>query len=270
MGERRGDGGTSGRPVARPVDSGSGRAALETSLAAAMRGRADSAEAEARAVAAFLAGRDGGGIAARTRRRDDWRPTRRWSPGRSMKAVAAVLLAGLALGGVAYAAGPFAHGDGDGAGEGAGPRPSNSVPDRPSAEAVPRAGTVPSDSPGISGPPPPTGSPGTEPPDRSERDRDTQAHCRAYVSVGRRGNALNATAWRRLVTAAGGEDEVEAYCAGRLAEDVARNRDTGNAGHADDTGVATGDGGDKEEADGVSAPGAATGTPKPTRSADGK
>jgi hypothetical protein len=90
------------------------------------------------------------------------------------------------------------------------------------------------------------------------------------VSVGSRGHALNATAWRRLVTAAGGEDEVEAYCAGRLAEAVARNRDTGKTGHADDTGVDTGDGGDKEEADGASAPGAATGTPKPTRSADGK
>ncbi|WP_328399384.1 hypothetical protein OHS70_21255 [Streptomyces sp. NBC_00390] len=40
-----------------------------------------------------------------------------------------------------------------------------------------------------------------------------EAHCRAYEKVKDRGHALNATAWRRLVRAAGGEQQVAAYCA---------------------------------------------------------
>jgi hypothetical protein len=261
MGERHGDGGTLGRRVAPPVDSGSDRAALEVLLGAAIRHRADSADAEARALAAFLAGRDGGKAAARTRRRDDWRPTARRLPSRSLKAAAAVLLAGLTLGGVAFAAvGPLSHRDGEGDGEGAGARPSNSVPERLPVEAVPSAG------PGIPGPPPPSGSPGADPTGRPARAGDTEAHCRAYASVSGRGDALNATAWRRLVTAAGGEDEVEAYCAGRLAEDAPRNRDAGKAGHP----TGTGDGGDTGGADGASAPRDSTGTPTPKRSRDGK
>ncbi|MFI5556873.1 hypothetical protein [Streptomyces sp. NPDC051738] len=43
--------------------------------------------------------------------------------------------------------------------------------------------------------------------------KDVQAHCRVYEKVKDRGHALNATAWQRLVRAAGGEQQVAAYCA---------------------------------------------------------
>lgn len=64
-------GGGGGRGVALGV-----RAAVGSLLAAAMRGRSDDGEAEAHAVAAFRAARDGGAHAAPTRRRDDWRHRR--------------------------------------------------------------------------------------------------------------------------------------------------------------------------------------------------
>ncbi|MEV5793982.1 hypothetical protein [Streptomyces sp. NPDC052192] len=63
--------GGGGRGVALGV-----RAAVGSLLAAAMRGRSDDGEAEAHAVAAFRAARDGGAHAAPTRRRDDWRHRR--------------------------------------------------------------------------------------------------------------------------------------------------------------------------------------------------
>jgi hypothetical protein len=44
---------------------------------------------------------------------------------------------------------------------------------------------------------------------------DTEAQCRAYEDVEGRGKAMDATAWQRLVTAAGGERNVAAYCAAR-------------------------------------------------------
>ncbi|MCX4916597.1 hypothetical protein [Streptomyces sp. NBC_00687] len=94
--ERHGDDGSPGRRVAddtgpgadagRRVASRAGgggrgvalgvRAAVGSLLAAAMRSRSDDGEAEAHAVAAFRAARDGGAHAAPTRRRDDWRHRR--------------------------------------------------------------------------------------------------------------------------------------------------------------------------------------------------
>ncbi|WP_406838600.1 hypothetical protein ACICHK_24740 [Streptomyces sp. AHU1] len=206
-GERRaGDGAPPGPGVAPPAEPGGGRPPLEELLAAAMRGRADDTAARTRAVAAFRAARDGGAHTARTRRRDDWRPKERRRPSRSLRAALAVLLAGLTLGGVAVAAiGPVSRDD-TGHRDRVAVRPSDGVPDR---------------SPGS---PPPTG-PGSPAPAapavRPPRDRDTEAHCRAYASVRDRGGALDSRAWRRLVTAAGGEDEVEAFCARRLAASTA-------------------------------------------------
>jgi hypothetical protein len=43
--------------------------------------------------------------------------------------------------------------------------------------------------------------------------KDTEAHCRAYERTKGRGHALDATAWQRLVHAAGGERQVPGYCA---------------------------------------------------------
>ncbi|WP_326842489.1 hypothetical protein OHB33_17385 [Streptomyces sp. NBC_01558] len=94
--ERHGDDGSPGRRVADATGPGADaggrvasraggggrgvalgvRAAVGSLLAAAMRGRSDDGEAEAHAVAAFRAARDGGAHAAPTRRRDDWRHRR--------------------------------------------------------------------------------------------------------------------------------------------------------------------------------------------------
>ncbi|MEU6276627.1 hypothetical protein ABZ871_30080 [Streptomyces populi] len=206
-GERHaGDGAPPGPRVAPPAELGGGRPPLEELLAAAMRGRADDTAARTRAVVAFRAARDGGAHTARTRRRDDWRPKERGRPSRSLRAVLAVLLAGLTLGGVAVAAiGPVSRDD-TGHRDRAVVRPSGGVPDR-------SPGSPPPAGPGS----PVPAAPAARPPG----DRDTEAHCRAYASVRDRGGALDARAWRRLVTAAGGEDEVEAFCARRLAESTA-------------------------------------------------
>ncbi|MET7745261.1 hypothetical protein [Streptomyces sp. NPDC005385] len=78
--ERHGDGGSPGHRGAGAAGGGGRRgaalgvrAAAGSLLAAAMRGRSDDGEAEAHAVAAFRAARDGGAHTAPTRRRDDWR-----------------------------------------------------------------------------------------------------------------------------------------------------------------------------------------------------
>jgi hypothetical protein len=235
-GERHGGGGTAGPRVAHPADAGSGPAGVEALLGAAMRARADDTEAEKRAVAAFRAARDDGAHTARTRRRDDWRPGEQRRPSRSTRVAFAVLLAGLTLGGVAFAAvGPSSHDD-DGHRAGAGARPSGSVPDRFSVEAAPPVG------PGAPGVSTPGGSVATDPAGRPARARDNEAHCRAYASARGRGDAMDARAWRRLVAAAGGEREVEAYCAGQLAaHDGAKaakgTRGTGKPGTAAGTPV---------------------------------
>ncbi|KAA0935450.1 hypothetical protein FGF04_15350 [Streptomyces apricus] len=65
--------------------------------------------------------------------------------------------------------------------------------------------------PGTTGGPGGPGGSGAS--DRPAAARDTEAHCRAYDSVGKKGKALDSTAWQRLVLAAGGAENVEAYCA---------------------------------------------------------
>ncbi|WP_369248757.1 hypothetical protein [Streptomyces sp. R41] len=239
MGERHSDGGSPDRRVAHPASSGplseepaqklprtpdsrtpaprtsspqapaSDVPALEVLLAAAMRGRANDAQAEAQAVAAFRAARDEGAHAARTRRRDDWRPREQRRVSRSLKATFAVLLASVTLGGVAVAAiGSSSDDDTDDRGR-SGTRPSSSAPDRSASEST---------EPAVSGSAAPAASPQADPSAHPSQAQDTEAHCRAYESVKGRGNALNSTAWQRLITAAGGEENVAAYCAEQLAE----------------------------------------------------
>lgn len=208
MGERDGDGGNSGRRVTRPSGSASEEPALEVLLAAVMRGGAHDADAEAQAVAAFRTARDGGAHAARTRRRDDWRPREQRRVGRSLKATFAVLLASVTLGGVAVAAiGSSSDDDPDDRG-GSRTQPSSSAPDRSAVEPT---------GPAVSGSSAPAQA---DPSARPSQAQDTEAHCRAYENVKGRGNALNSTAWQRLITAAGGEGNVAAYCAEQLGEDT--------------------------------------------------
>ncbi|MFE1795791.1 hypothetical protein ACFW9L_06440 [Streptomyces sp. NPDC059517] len=168
-------------------------------LAAAVRGGEADPDAEKRALAAFRDARDEGAHAAvRTRRRDDWRPAgerRGWS----LRATLLALAASVTLGGVAVAAIGSGVGGRDDGGERDGPR-------RPSSSAAADPGA-----------PAGVGGPADSGPDRPSTARDTEAHCRAYDSAKERGKALDPTAWQRLVRAAGGEDEVAAYCAARSA-----------------------------------------------------
>ncbi|MFF4035337.1 hypothetical protein ACFYZ2_37315 [Streptomyces sviceus] len=234
-GRARGDGAVSGREQSYDRESPSGGSTLEALLAAAIGGEKCEDEAERRAVAAFRAARDAGAHRARTRRRDDWRPRTRWSRARSLRATLSVLLASLTLGGVAYAAIGSAGGGHDrGAAREADVRPSVSA-------------STPAQSP--SG----ARSAASAPSGRPPTAKDTLAHCRAYEKLGDHGKALDSTAFQRLAAAAGGEANVNAYCAALM--DAADAKTTGAAkgkpnanggGNAGDAGNAgdTGNAGD--------------------------
>ncbi|MFE9096177.1 hypothetical protein [Streptomyces sp. NPDC007264] len=219
MGERHSGGGVPGRRHVHPggtvpapgVEAES--AVLEALLAAALRESAVDAEAEQRAVAAFRATRDARAQQPRTRRRDDWRPREQRRTRRSVKATVAVLLTSLTLGGVAVAGIGSAGSSGDAGGDHG--RPSHGATDAPAGR-----------------PDPTSHAPGTAAsPDHPETAQDTEAHCRAYEAVKDRGKAMEATAWQRLVVAAGGEDKVEAYCAEQLARTATAPADrTGKSG----------------------------------------
>ncbi|MEU3785476.1 hypothetical protein [Streptomyces sp900129855] len=218
MGERLNDGAGLGRRRAHPDDAVADLSGLEALLAHALREPGDrpntntntststdigmgtdvagGSEGELRAVAAFRAARDSGAHRARPRRRDDWRPRpARRHTARSLRVTLSALIAALALGGVAYAAiGSVTDGGGDDGG---------GRPERSASAPSGRSDT-------------PSGAPSAT--DGAERDRpanakDTEAHCRAYEKVQGRGQAMDSTAWQRLVTAAGGEQNVAAYCA---------------------------------------------------------
>ncbi|MFI1045705.1 hypothetical protein ACH4U3_07745 [Streptomyces griseoruber] len=237
MGERLNDG---GEPVRRrPHPAGTGPAAdtvdqeLEALLAEVLRVTGGpvappaGSEGELRAVAAFRAARDAGAHTARTRRRDDWRPRTRRSAARSLRATLSVAVASLALGGVAFAAIGSAGGD-----------PADAKRPERSASASEGRSQAPSLTPSPAAPGTPAGR------DRPVTAEDTAAHCRAYERVKDRGRALDSTAWQRLVTAAGGEENVEAYCAARTAsaENDGGANGKGN-GKSNGTGGTTGKGG---------------------------
>ncbi|WP_159772040.1 hypothetical protein [Streptomyces sp. HM190] len=220
-------------------------------LAVAVRVRAEVDSAgEARALAAFRAAREQGPRAARTRRRDDWRPNPRRRVQRSVRTTLAVLLSSLTLGGVAFAAIGSATRDDD-AGPGRGERDGRTGTSRGAPAA-----------PGPSG----TQGAGSTTGDRPASARDTEAHCRAYEEKAEgRGRALDATAWRRLADAAGGTQKVAAYCAARLGDaDDAGDREQGageSAGKQDGTVRSTGpDAGRRPDGAGAAA-GSATGKP---------
>ncbi|QFX82070.1 hypothetical protein [Streptomyces sp. SYP-A7193] len=218
MGARHGEGdGRDAGPRPAPGDA----PGTEALLAEALRGRDTDAEGERRAVAAFRAARDAEpGRAARTRRRDDWRPRTGRGPRRSLKTALSVLLASLTLGGVAYAA----MGGGGSTGNDGGPertRPPAASDDAsvrpvatpPAATRDPGTPDSATTSPGGSTSPGVSTSPGATPPDHPAAGRDAEVRCRAYERLAGRGKALEATAWQRLVEAAGGAERVEVYCA---------------------------------------------------------
>ncbi|MFC8140551.1 hypothetical protein ACFUKV_02080 [Streptomyces paradoxus] len=231
MGERQSDGGLSGR--------GSRHALLDSDvealiIASLIRDGVD-AEAEQRAVAAFRAARDAGTLRTRARRRDDWRARERRYLGRSLRTTLSVLLASLTLGGVAVAAIGVAGSPDEGTKDTPERSPAPSSAPRDPAHKLPRGSHSPGTGAGSS----------SARPDRPDPARDTEAHCRAYERVGGRGNALEATAWQRLVAAAGGERNVTAYCAERPDEPKA-----GSAGSMKDDPAAN-DGADNGRGNGA-------------------
>ncbi|MFC3574690.1 hypothetical protein ACFOZ0_15685 [Streptomyces yaanensis] len=242
MGDRESDGRTFVRRRTPPgsrvhITDGEGEgAATESLLARALLDHPVTAEAEQRATAAFRAARDAGlHDGARTRRRDDWRPNDRARARRSVKATIAVFVASLTLGGVAVAA-MGSYGPADDANDDSRTRahPSPSAPEGSAAES---ARTRP-------------GAPRTSTAaDRPLTAKDIEAHCRAYESVRNQGKALEATAWQRLIAAAGGEEKVAVYCADQLARtEAAETAKPGKAGEAGKAGQA-GEPGEKNKAD---------------------
>ncbi|MFG2313814.1 hypothetical protein [Streptomyces tendae] len=232
----------------------------EALLAAALRAEGADAEGEHRALAAFRAARDAEPArAARTRRRDDWRPRDARHPGRTLKTALSVLLASLTLGGVAYAAmggGGGSTASDDGPDRTRPPAASDSARVRPVAtppDAVPGPGTPDpaTTSPGAAAPSGASAPPrGSTPPDHPATGRDTEAQCRAYERLTGRGKALDAAAWQRLVAAAGGAERVEAYCTERLGLPT---------GPGPSTGTGDGSGGNDTENGGTGNTGAETG-----------
>ncbi|WP_406198161.1 MULTISPECIES: hypothetical protein [unclassified Streptomyces] len=249
MGERQSGGGESGRRRAHPDDRARGHgsgpavalddAELEALLSAAvLRGHRVDTEGEQRAVAAFRAARAAGAHRARTRRRDDWRPCERRRLALSVKTTLSLFVASLTLGGVAVAA--------------IGSSGSSEAPGEDRARPTPAAGA--SDGPAAAHR---SAAPGvaSAKPAHPTTAQDTEAECRAYDQVEERGNALDSTAWQRLVVAAGGADRVAAYCVEQLAG--AKSGPTNGPRNKDDGGGTTGQGqapvpgsGDKGEGEG--------------------
>ncbi|MFG2572733.1 hypothetical protein [Streptomyces sp. NPDC048481] len=253
MGERLNDGTGHGRRRARPDDALAAPPGVEELLARALRAPAvrprkgDDGDAggeetdgvevsvgERRAVAAFRAARDARHARAgrvRPRRRDDWRPRARRHTARSLRVTLCALIAGITLGGAAFAAIDSGTDD-DGIGVGAGVVRGGEGRPRQSA------GAAADPSGALSAVPSATDGADRDRPAKGGSDEDAAARCRAYEKAHGRGERLGPADWRRLVAAAGGEKNVEAYCAapGRRAP-AAKG---GPAGEAGRTGAAGG------------------------------
>ncbi|WP_069770844.1 hypothetical protein [Streptomyces sp. LUP30] len=246
MGERLKDGAGHGRRRARPDDVLAGLSGLEALLVRALRAPGDrpqeGSEGEQRAVAAFRAARDTGDARARrvrARRRDDWRPQARRHTARSLRVTLCALIAGLALGGAAFAA--IGSGTGGDDGIGVGVRGGGGGVERPRQSA----GGTTGPSGALSAVPAATGGADRDRPATSESGKEAAARCRAYEKARGRGEDLGSLVWQGLVAAAGGESHVEAYCAvpGRrtaTAKDDGTGKDGGShkAGGAGDAGKA--------------------------------
>lgn len=183
----------------------------------------DPARAEARqaeALAAFRAAREAGRRPRDvTRRGDDWRHRTWWGvrrprgragrpsgPVRVLTALAVVA----AVGGITVATGsgaiplPFgpAHGPahpvapGSGPGEPGGPGPMEPSTAPSAKDSGPRAGEAGE----------------SVPPGASEEEQSPAGLCRAYERASGDGTAMDATAFQRLVAAAGGRSAVGDYC----------------------------------------------------------
>ncbi|MBC9717158.1 hypothetical protein H9Y04_31980 [Streptomyces sp. TRM66268-LWL] len=183
--------------------AGEDRADLaEAALHRAVSGLAIDPAAQAAAVAAFRGARDAGAHrAVRTRRRDDWRP-RTAARRHSWRVALGALLAGLTLGGAAFA---VTGGRPD-------PAPEPTPPTTPAAPDRQSDGGEGEGEDGAGNGRHASTAPGRTP----DQARSDEALCRSAGRVG--GKALDAPARQRLAEAAGGRGHVQAYCARLLAE----------------------------------------------------
>ncbi|MCQ9132731.1 hypothetical protein [Streptomyces hilarionis] len=251
MGERLNDGAGLGRRRARPDDALAAPPGLEEMLARALRAPAgrphegdgssrtgEACEGEQRAVAAFRAARAAGdgGRPVRARRRDDWRPRARRRTARSLRVTLCALVAGLALGGAAFAAidsgTDRAEGAGVGVGDGSGGGGAGRA--RPSAGAAVAPSGAPSAVPSA------TRDADREGPAERGSAADEAALCHAWGTARGHGGELAPAARQRLVTAAGGEKNVEAYCAAAGRRTGAANGTAGGARENGRTGASGG------------------------------
>ncbi|MFI6354247.1 hypothetical protein ACIBJF_16685 [Streptomyces sp. NPDC050743] len=179
-------------------DVPSGLDDLAERIGEALRRQPVDDRAEQAALAAFRSARTANDEAVRTRRRDDWRPrtrTRRWARGGALALAAGTLLGGVAVASIGVVDGARHH----------------RAPEAGTSHSTHRPATS---TPGDQGPA--SSGSGTAPtalPSRPATAKDIEAHCRAYEKIKGRGHALDATAWQRLVHAAGGERQVPGYCA---------------------------------------------------------
>lgn len=178
-------------------DNPSGLDDFAERLGEALRQQAGDDRAEQAALTAFRAARTASDKAVRTRRRDDWRPRtrkQRWARGGALALAAGTLLGGVAVASVGVVDGARHHAAKVGTGNSTRRPPTPA----PGEEGYPSTGP---------------GTAATAFPSHPGTAKDIEAHCRAYERIKGRGHALNATAWQRLVRAAGGEQQVAGYCA---------------------------------------------------------
>ncbi|QHA09298.1 hypothetical protein GQF42_44500 [Streptomyces broussonetiae] len=203
---RNGDGRLSGQAHQPEITAGPGRATegdgawdlngMAERIGEALRRQPVDDGAEQAALAAFRSARTASDAALRTRRQDDWRPRtrkQRWTRGGALALAASTL-----LGGIAFASIGVVH---------RGQHPAHEAGTSHSTRrpATPAPGEQGSASTG-------SGTAPTSAPSRPGTAQNVEAQCRAYGKVKGRGHALKAAAWHSLVRAAGGEQQVAAYC----------------------------------------------------------
>lgn len=207
-----------------PASPPSSAAASEAEAA-----EARAAEAEAAALMAFRAARDSGALDARPRPSDDWRPRGAAASSRlSLRTYVGAALAGLSLSGVAVASTPL-------------PAEADQSPEKPApVGGTPSPGSASHAGPGPSAtpvrrpaPPSPPAAPGPaavpEPAREPVHADNFTSLCRKHLRHGSAEAAApshNSAAWQRLVAEAGGDSQIDTYCARALAKEKPREKAT--------------------------------------------
>ncbi|MET9515922.1 hypothetical protein [Streptomyces sp. NPDC002994] len=215
---------------------------VEALLAAVRRSAPRPGEPDAQAaLAAYREARDSGVHAGpgrwwQARRRDDWRPSRRWRGVLPVRAAFASAAATVTLGGVALAAGtgaipaPFGIGDGAAGGGGAAAVATgthSSAPATPGAARGSAPGAAEEGAARL-----PSADVTRSGPARPAQARDDVAHCVAYlVSHGRSASGHGAASQQLTADAEEAGLTVEAYCERLLVADKQQlGRGTGGKG----------------------------------------